>query len=109
MTEKQYIHVAMINSFNLLVNAASIDELVRAGLPMLAHDPIGDVTSAELDNIIDYFESIEMYEKCSKLKKLYIGFDIKNNNYEVCECDFPVITRYTSDIRCEKCRKRIVK
>jgi len=106
MKEKQFIHIAMLNSFSLITGSVSLTELQISGLPMLVHDPLDDVSIDVINDIIEYFESIEMYEKCAKLKNMYKG-RLSNNNYYTCECDFPIIKKYTEDIRCDTCRKRI--
>lgn len=109
MTEKQFIHISMTNSFNLLMGNVSFKELEKSHIPMLAHNPFYEIDIDELEDIMEYFESIEMYENCAKLKKRYQSFFIDNNNNQTCTCDLPVIKRYTSVVRCDVCKKKLIK
>ena len=108
MTAKKILHIAMTNSFNMLMGVVSLEELYQARIPIIVHNPHEDVDVETIDDIIEYFESIEMYENCAKLKKRYNNFFVSNNNYEECTCELPIIKRYSSVVRCDTCKKKIV-
>jgi hypothetical protein len=109
MTEQQRIHIAMLNSYNVVMEKAEVDEILSSGIPMFAHVPNEDVTMEAVEFMIYYFKSHEMFEYCAALKE-YI-----NNNFEEdgtpkmngCECELPEISGYTEKVTCLKCNKRI--
>ena len=58
------MRVSYLNAYNLFVGETTIDELANQGefyLPV-DHD--------DKDMLLDYFESTEEYEKCSKIIKV---------------------------------------
>lgn len=111
MNKLQSIHVGMLNSYNLILGKASIDDIVKSGISLFAHIPDEKVEIEDIKFIIRYFESIEMFEHCAVL------LDFINDNYNSdgsfkekdCECEFPEIGEYTINIRCSKCNKRLRK
>ena len=111
MRSEQKIHIGMINSFNVITERATIDEIVSSGLNIFAHYP-GESNELEaIKFMIFYFKNLEMYEKCSELTK-YIDktFD-ENGSYkeDLCQCDMPEIESYTPKVKCCICNLRIKK
>jgi hypothetical protein len=48
MTDEQYIHVAMLNSFNVVTGKISIEDLLYSGLNMVVHLPSEDIEEDKL-------------------------------------------------------------
>ena len=109
MNKTQALHVGMINSFNLITERATFEEIIMSGVGMFAHVPDEDVSSKDLDLIIEYFQELEMFEHCAEL------FDYRRENFkndgtpivEDCECDFPEIEEYSLRMKCASCNKRL--
>lgn len=108
MTRQQIMHIGMINSFNVITGAATIEEVVNSGIGILAHVPDDE----ELEHIrlmVYYFQEHEMYEYCGVLKK-----HIQDNYYEdgtrkelECECEYPKIGEYVRKMKCLECNKSL--
>lgn len=108
MTNKQIIHIGMVNSFNLITERNTMDEIQESNLTLFAHPPEEDITIDSLKKIMNYFESIEMYEYCSDLMEYaYLNFDENGVRLGGCECDHPVIKKYTRKMSCDFCDKRL--
>jgi hypothetical protein len=109
MNTQQTIHVAMINSYNVILGYATIEEIVDSGIGVFTHLPEYDVELEVLETMIDYFQEMEMYEYCASL----VSFINENWNEDrskkkiYCECDLPSFDKYEPDIRCRVCNKRI--
>lgn len=112
MNQKQLLHVAMLNSYNLITHQASYDEIVESPISMFAHLPDEPLESGNLSLIIKYFEGKEMFEHCANLKRIYdIRFkpDGTPKDYE-CQCDYPDILSYEYDeVRCAVCENIITR
>lgn len=116
---KQMVHVAMINSFNVLTGKSKVIDVTRSSVGFFAHDPIEPINDESINMMISYFESKEMYEHCQalniiKLNKEFIetaldeGFkreDFFNN--DICQCEMPDIQDYKKEVRCSSCKKVI--
>ena len=106
MTRQQMIHIGMINSYNIITGAATIEQVVNSGIGVLSHIP----EEEEFEHIrlmIYYFQEHEMYEYCSVLKKY-----VKDTYYEDgtrieldCECEYPKIGEYVQKMKCIECNK----
>jgi hypothetical protein len=111
MNKLQSIHVAMLNSYNLILGKVSIDDIVKSGIAVFAHVPDDPLEVNDIKFVIKYFESIEMFEQCAIL------LDYINENYnddgsfkeEDCDCELPDIEEYTIKMKCSKCNKRLRK
>jgi hypothetical protein len=106
MNTKQTIHIAMINSFNVITGRATIDEILRAGMGIFTYLPDEDVEKKHLTEMIRYFADREMYEHCSELKDFceqHFPDDIKSDAH--CRCELPEIKRYAKMMKCSKCKK----
>lgn len=111
MTEEQLIHIGMINSFNILTERNTFDEIVTSEMSYIAHLPQDPVDIELVRMMVDYFESYEMFEHCSELIG-YINKNYDSNGKAIkhgCECPQPVITEYSSKMFCGKCNKRLVR
>lgn len=111
MTEEQKIHVAMINSYNVITEAYSIDEIMDSGVPMFSHIPDEEVSIEAINFIIYYFQQQEMYEHCIALTE-YMDKNFNKDGSpkaEVCLCECPEISEYTKKMKCSKCNKRLIK
>ena len=108
MTNKQIIHIGMVNSFNLITERNTMDEIQESNLTLFAHTPEEDITIDKIKMIMNYFESIEMYEHCVDLMEYtHLNFDEKGVRIGSCECEYPVIKRYTKKMSCDHCNKRL--
>lgn len=106
--KEEKLHQAMMNSFNLITNKITYNDLFDLGKFYLVHIPDEPVTIYDLDIMIDYFEELEMYENCAELKKLLdIELEEEQNQEEVCECKNPKIyDDEDGNIKCQTCNKR---
>lgn len=112
MRQKQLLHVAMLNSYNLITGKATYEAITESPIAMFAHLPDEPLESSNIKMLISYFEGKEMFEHCANIKKIY---DIRFNpdgspkDYE-CQCDYPEILRYEYDeVRCALCENIITR
>jgi hypothetical protein len=109
MNEQQRVHIAMLNSYNLVMENATIDDILDSSIPIFAHVPNENITIDAIEFMIYYFKSHEMFEYCAKLKDFIIeNFNddgtLKDNS---CKCELPDIDGYNNKIKCIKCNKII--
>jgi hypothetical protein len=71
------LDLAMNNSYKLLTNKNSFDDLVIGDQVFFAHDIDLDLSEVDFDFIIEYFSDDDDFEKCIELKKIK---DKYNNN-----------------------------
>lgn len=109
MNKEQSIHVGMINSYNLLMERATFDEILTAGLGVFAHIPDEDIDYKNVELIILYFQELQMFEHCAHLKKYLEENYNKDGSFKVeeCECYLPEIVQYTNKMKCANCNKRL--
>lgn len=67
------IHFAMLNSYDIIVNNISIDDILGTSMPFIAHSPFSGPNKNDLYSMLEYFEEMEDYEKCIKIKKIIDG------------------------------------
>lgn len=110
MTSTQIVHVGMINSYNIIMGKASLEQVMMSGIGYLAHPP-DELESEHLEMIIMYFEEVEMYEHCHELRRVFEeSYNPDGTPKELeCLCDFPVIESYSRVIRCGNCKNRLRK
>lgn len=111
MTQEQMIHVGMINSFNLLTERNTFDEIVTSDLSLFAHVPDDDIAYDLIILMVDYFKSYEMFENCIELMK-YVDNNFNEHGVRIidgCECSQPSITEYSKKMFCGICNKRLKK
>lgn len=105
MRQSQIVHISMINSYNVLINKVNIEHIVLSGLPFFSHAKDEEDAKLSIEFMITYFQDIEMYEKCSELKK-YIEETFDNDgNYKeaLCSCEYPDIKTYVANPKCSVC------
>lgn len=109
MTKEQAIYVGMINSYNLITDRATFEEIILSGLSVFAHHPDEEIDKENIELMIRYFQSLEMFEYCAELKEhISKNYDSEGNPItNECECEFPMIKKYTYKIKCSNCKKRI--
>ena len=64
MTEQQKIHIAMINSYNVIVGNVDIDDVLDSNVSLFSHDFEEELQYDNMVFILKYFEQIEMFDKC---------------------------------------------
>jgi hypothetical protein len=109
MNEQQRVHIAMLNSYNLVTEKATIEDILDSSIPIFAHIPNDDITIDAIEFMIYYFKSHEMFEYCAKLKE-YIQENFNEDGTHKdnsCKCDLPEISDYSERIRCLLCNKII--
>jgi hypothetical protein len=109
-TEKR-IHLGMINSFNVITERTTIEQVVSSGLGIFNHYP-GEKNELEaIKFMISYFKSLEMYERCSELVKYIDKTFNEDGSYKekFCDCDMPEIDFYAPKVKCSICNLRIIK
>lgn len=109
MNTEQTVHIAMINSFNVLMGKASVNEILDSGIGVFTHIPNDDIDLDLINIMIDYFEDVEMFEHCAMLTN-YIGENFNPDGtpkQKLCECALPTIKEYKKNVKCAKCNKAI--
>jgi len=111
MTQEQMIHVGMVNSFNLITERNTLDEIAMSDVSLFAHIPDEEVPIELVELMIDYFQSYEMFENCKELMD-YIDENFDEDGTRIvdeCECPQPVIIDYSRKMYCGHCTKRLKK
>jgi len=63
------LHIAMVNSFNIIILDYDWEEIIDGRYPYFAHNIAKRKPNRkELDNILTYFIGVEDYEKCIAIK-----------------------------------------
>jgi hypothetical protein len=70
------IHIAFINSYAVIILDKKATDLIGGEAGWFAHNPKGKPTKHEMYGMLDYFEAIEDYEKCSEIKTYIDGSSI---------------------------------
>lgn len=99
----------MINSYNVITNKATVEEVINSGIGIFCHSPKEEDGMESIDFMIKYFKNLEMYEKCSDLKK-YINETFNSDGTykdDLCECSYPEIESYTPIVKCSICNLKI--
>ena len=111
MTSKQLLHVGMVNSFNVITNKNTFEEILDSEVAVFVHVPNEGIPLDIIHYIMDYFEDSEMFEYCSELHNFV------SDNYnedgtlreELCQCNHPLVLGYKGIIRCGLCNNVIRK
>ena len=105
MTDKQVIHISMLNSYNLITGRASFDEIMDSGVGFFAHLPTDPLDESTFKLLTWYFSEREMFEECAKLKATYeLLFNSDGTLRDtLCECNYPVIDFYSQHMLCGEC------
>lgn len=109
MNENQIVHIGMINSYNVLINKVNIEQIVLMGVGFFSHSQDDKDAKISIEFMIKYFQEIEMYEKCSELKKYIEETFNKDGTFKeaLCVCEYPEIEKYTPEVKCSICNMRI--
>jgi len=75
----EMLHESMINSYMIITEKLSFDELLEYNGCSLPFNPKKNIDNDVIDKIIDYFCILEEYEKCGELKKLKESKKYKKN------------------------------
>ena len=76
---EEMLYESMINSYMIITDQLSFDELLEYNGCSLPFNPKKDIDNDVIDKIIDYFCILEEYEKCGELKKLKESKKYKKN------------------------------
>jgi hypothetical protein len=109
MTEQQQLHIGMINSFNIISGKCSAFEVMSSGVGFFAHIPDEDPDFETVNNMLDYFAEIDMFEKCLEIVE-YMEENFNEDGTDkvvVCECERPEIESYSKKVFCANCNNRI--
>lgn len=105
MTQSQAIHIGMINSYNVLVNKADIQQIVISGIGVFSHSQDEQDAKISIEFMIKYFQDIEMYEKCAELQKYIEETFDEDGRFKVdlCSCEYPDVKVYKPNPQCSVC------
>ena len=67
---EELVHESMMNSYMIVTNKLTFDELLEYNGCSLPFNPKKKINNKVIDKIIDYFCTLEEFEKCAELKKL---------------------------------------
>ena len=76
---EEVLYESMINSYMIITDKLSFDELLEYNGCPLPFNPKKNIDNEVIDKIIDYFCTLEEYEKCGELKKLKESKEFKKN------------------------------
>ena len=68
--EEELYHESMQNAYILVTQQLKFNDLFEYNGCMLPYHPKKKLDNKVFDNLIDYFCSLEEYEKCAELKKI---------------------------------------
>tara|TARA_R100000781_G_scaffold108700_1_gene73363 strand:- start:290 stop:568 length:279 start_codon:yes stop_codon:yes gene_type:complete len=77
--DEDILYESMVNSYMIITDQLSFDELLEYNGCSLPFNPKKDIDNDVIDKIIDYFCTLEEYEKCGELKKLKESKKYKKN------------------------------
>lgn len=105
MTNEQMIHISMVNSYNVLIEGASIDEIIRCGVGIFCHSYEEKDAKKSIEFMINYFQNLEMYERCSKLQEHISNTFNEDGTFKdvLCDCIYPEIEEYKFPVKCKLC------
>tara|TARA_B100000519_G_C14232938_1_gene433342 strand:+ start:420 stop:686 length:267 start_codon:yes stop_codon:yes gene_type:complete len=73
------LYESMRNSYMIITNKLSFQDLVEYNGCSLPFNPKKGINNKVIDKIIDYFCTLEEYEKCGELKKIKESKKYKKN------------------------------
>jgi hypothetical protein len=109
MTQEQRIHIGMINSFNLITERNTLEEIASSDISLFAHLPDEEIPLELIQLMMTYFQSFEMFENCAELME-YIALNFNDDGTRIiddCVCPQPLITDYSKRTYCGTCEKRL--
>ena len=69
MNLEEHIDLAFRNSYDVIINGMEAKDLVVEDDGYFIHHPAEPITKEILEDLREYFSSIEEYEKCSAILK----------------------------------------
>lgn len=100
------MHIAMINSYNVITGAVSVDDVAVSECPAFAFIPDEGPTEDDIIRVMRYFEDLEMDEHVDALKTAYVKM-VSDESSGNCSCAMPDFHEYKPFIKCATCGKRI--
>ena len=68
--DEELYHESMQNAYVIITNKLNFEDLFDYNGCMLPYHPKKTIDNSVFDDLIDYFCTLEEYEKCGELKKL---------------------------------------
>jgi hypothetical protein len=105
MKNEQMIHISMVNSYNVIMGKATIEQVTNSGIGVFCHSPEEKDAMKSIEFMVTYFQNLEMYEKCANLKNYIEETFNSDGTYKdlLCECTYPEIDTYTPTVKCSIC------
>ena len=76
MTELE-LHIAFFNSYDVILNGIPPEDITNTDVGVFIHNPSLPAKKKDVEDLLKYFEEIEDYDKCIKIKS-YINQWTKN-------------------------------
>jgi hypothetical protein len=76
MTELE-LHIAFLNSYDVILNGIPPEDITNTDVGVFIHNPSLPAKKKDVEDLLKYFEEIEDYDKCIKIKS-YINQRTKN-------------------------------
>ena len=112
MNKEKQKYFSMFNMFNILTSRATYDDIYMSNIPHVYIEPQHNVTFRHINNMINYFEALEMYEQCKELLDFrrddFNDNGTKKTDIKKCECVTPKVNVYSQYSKCLKCGTRIL-
>jgi len=68
--DEEMVHESMKNAYLIITNQLDFNELFEYNGCVLPYHPKKKIDDSVFDELIDYFCTLEEYEKCGELKKV---------------------------------------
>tara|TARA_R100001443_G_scaffold25254_2_gene38015 strand:+ start:73 stop:306 length:234 start_codon:yes stop_codon:yes gene_type:complete len=69
MTIEEQLDLAHRNSYYIIINKVPVEDIIMSIYPYVMHNPGEKIKKKTVINLLNYFENMEEYEKCKKIKK----------------------------------------
>ena len=69
MTKEEQVDVAYRNSYYVIIDSLPVEDVIMSIYPYFVHNPGEKLKKSTLKDLLEYFETMEEYEKCKKIKK----------------------------------------
>mgnify|MGYP003141786331 CR=1 FL=1 len=60
---------AMLNSYYVIIRGYDPFLIIQKGRGFFAHDPSEDLLKEDIEGVLEYFEEVEDYVKCSEISE----------------------------------------
>tara|TARA_R110000803_G_scaffold48837_1_gene101444 strand:- start:1185 stop:1409 length:225 start_codon:yes stop_codon:yes gene_type:complete len=67
MTEIQELHIAMLNTYDVLAENLTVEDVMVTTNSFMLFNPTEGIKSDTCDTLLEHFEDLEEYEKCQKI------------------------------------------